>query len=256
LQKQQKIRAEKMPSKGDVTTSHQLLMKAFAEKNIAFNVASSKYFQAYVAHISDMRYKAPSRYYLVQALDVVNKGLDSRIRKLLHSTPFLAGCADSWTHAGKHITAITGGPSDSSLFLSSFELSERETAVAVAPAIHACFLESMGLPANLSSTHESYPNQKVSVFTTDTTNLMPATARELREKFVMFRGMLWLSCFCHCANLFLLDQLKVPCFSDFLAHSRQITATFRNSNNFRKLFLTCALLHFFLMHGVQNCDVY
>jgi hypothetical protein len=216
-------------------------MKFCAEKNIAFNVTSSTYFKAFVAHISQNRYEAPTSYHLVKALDELSRSIDLRVSSLLNKTPFVAGCIDSWTHAGKHVTAITGGPSDCSLYLSSFELSGPETADAIAPAVHQCFLESIGLPVSLSQTDSRYPKFKVSMFTTDTTNLMPATAKELSKKFDMFLGMLWISCFSHCANLLLLDQLKVPCFADLLAHARQITTTFRNSNNFRKLFLSCVL---------------
>jgi hypothetical protein len=241
LQKQSQISKLGMPTKNDLAIARQLFMKFCAEKNVAFNVTSSVYLQAYVAFVSGCRYKAPTTHYLVQALDQIRTVIDAKMRKILHDSSFLAVCADSWTHAGKHVTAVTGGPLSASLFLSSFESNEPETADLVAKEIHKCILESMGLNTGLSNNNEAYPVRKVSVFTTDTTNLMPATARVL-SSMLMCQGLVWVPCFSHCANLLLLDQLEVGCFAELLAHSRQITSLFRNSNNFRKLFLSCVPL--------------
>jgi hypothetical protein len=74
----------------------------------------------------------------------------------------------------------------------------------------------------------------------DTTALMPATARALGTS-KLCKGMQWAPCLAHVANLLLLDQLKVPAIASLLAHAKQIAKVFR-SGNFRKLFLLCAFL--------------
>lgn len=93
---------------------------------------------------------------------------------------------------------------------------------------------------------------KVAVFTFDTTNVMPATARELSEKYPMFRHLIFLKCFSHVGNLFLSDQLSIPSFADLLGHAKQIPTIFR-TGSFRKLFLACVPL---LLHPCANNDAF
>jgi hypothetical protein len=87
----------------------------------------------------------------------------------------------------------------------------------------------------MSQHDPAYPLGNVSVFTTDTTKLVPATGRQLR-KYGMFTGCLWKPCFSHNANMLLLDQLKVTSVAKLLAASKQITTTVR-TGNFQKIFL-------------------
>jgi hypothetical protein len=138
LQKQQQVSKEGMPSKSESAVARQLFMKFCAEKNIAFNATNSCYLQAYAAFVSGCRYKAPTTHCLLQALTV-----DAKTLKLLHDTSLLAVCADKWT--GKHVTAATGGPVTTSLFLSSFESNKPAAAEVVATAIHKCVIDSMGV---------------------------------------------------------------------------------------------------------------
>lgn len=98
----------------------------------------------------------------------------------------------------------------------------------------------MGLPQDLVDGAD-YPASKVSVFTSGTTALMPAKAKEL-SKTPMCTGLLWIPCFSHVANLLFLKFLKIDSFAMVLAHAKRITRVFR-VGNFRKLFLMYASLY-------------
>ena len=87
----------------------------------------------------------------------------------------------------------------------------------------------MGLPQGLDAL---YPTGMISTFTLNTTNVVPATAREL-NKYGAFDCSEWVLCWSHTANLLLLDQLRVTVIAALLAHAKQITLTLR------KLFLLC-----------------
>jgi hypothetical protein len=240
LQKRQdKLRTD-MPTKLQVTDATELLLKALAEKNVPFNFVSSCYFQAYVKKISKQRFSAPSRYYLLKSLDHLCHIITSKLKIVVMKSAFVPFCADSWTKAGRHLTAITGGAPGRSLYLGSYESNESETAEVVSKAVHGTLLETLGFKATLSIADKEYPNHKVSVFTSDTTNLMPATARAMRA-YPLLSGLIWVPCFSHIANLLLLDQLQVTCVAPLLAHCKQITNTFR-VGLFRKLFMMCASL--------------
>jgi hypothetical protein len=79
--------------------------------------------------------------------------------------------------------------------------------------------------------HDSnFPTAKVAVMTSDTTALMPATARALGTS-KLCNGMQWAPCMAHVANLLLLDQLKVPTIASLLAHAKQIARVFRVGNS-------------------------
>jgi hypothetical protein len=57
------------------------------------------------------------------------------------------------------------------------------------------------------SAAEALPVSKVAGVTSDTTNVMPATMREL-GRLPIFKGCIWVTCACHVLNSFLLDQVK------------------------------------------------
>jgi hypothetical protein len=240
--KEQKLEGVNRASKSDHKTSTQLLMKALAEKNVPFNFVTSKYFQGYVAYITGMTYTAPSRWDLVRALEDISDIIAGKVKKLFQKAAYLGICADSWTSTGRHITAVTGGLPGTSIYLDSYENLGTGDAVTCASAIHDCMLVTMGLQQGMTQDDPAYPCGKVSVFTTDTTNLMPATGRQLC-KYGMFTGCLWETCFSHIANLLLLDQLKVTSVAKLLAASKQITSTFR-TGNFRKIFLMYVAANF------------
>jgi hypothetical protein len=193
-----------------------------------------------VKYVSKQRYSAPSRYHLLKSLDQLCNIIASKLRVVIMKSAFVPFCADAWTKAGRHLTAMTGGAPGHSLYLGSYECNESETADVVSREIHGTLLETLGFKRTLSTEDKVYPKHKVSVFTSDTTNLMPATARALRT-YPLFGGLVWIPCFSHIANLLLIDQLQIACIAALLAHSKQITKTFR-AGLFRKLFMMCVSL--------------
>lgn len=217
----------------------ELLMHFCAARDVAPTAVTCKEFSDYVDHVSKGQYKAPSRYLLMVALTDLCARLDAKKTTVLSKYNFIAFNADSWTKAGRHITAMTAGNPGTSFYLSSYEHLGSDTAAASAHAIHQCMLSALGLPLDLAPEDARYPHRKVSVFTSDTTNVMPATNKELR-KLPMFEGCLWIPCFPHVGNLALLDQLKIRSFAKLLSHAKQIVMVFR-AGTFRKIFLTCAL---------------
>jgi hypothetical protein len=235
---QQNVLPVKKATKSDQTVANQLLMKALAQKNIAFSFVESEYFQAYVSYITAGLYKAPSRHHLVAALEDICDVLTTKIRQVLTASPYMSICADSWTKAGRHVTAITAGSPGQSIYMNSYENLGSDTAEVSAMAIHECIMVSLGLKPDMSSSELSFPVGKVAVMTSDTTAVMPATAKRLGE-MDLCKGLVWAPCFSHVANLLLLDQLKVHAIADLLAHAKQIVTTFR-VGNFRKLFIMCA----------------
>lgn len=99
----------------------------------------------------------------------------------------------------------------------------------------------MGLDESLPPEHDAIPRARVAIMTSDTTNVMPATAREL-QKYPLCEGMIWVPCTPHALNLYLVDQLAIPSFKVLLQHAKQIVTVFR-SGAFHKIFLTFARDH-------------
>jgi hypothetical protein len=63
--------------------------------------------------------------------------------------------------------------------------------------------------------------------TSDTTNLMPATAMKLRGEYPLFKNMLWVPCSPHVLSLFLQDQAKsIPSIKHHLSDSKDIYTVF------------------------------
>jgi hypothetical protein len=228
----------------------QLLMKAMAHKNIPFNFVTSSYFKSYVDFVSASVFTAPTRYDLVKALEHICDTIATRVQNQLRRSPYMAICTDSWTSNGRHLTAVTAGNPGCTIYLNSYENLGSDSADAGAGALSDCVMTSLGYKVDMDPASSDFPHGKVAIMTSDTTNVMPATAREL-GKLPLCKGLLWAPCFPHVCNLLLLDQLKVPAIANLLAHSRTITAVFRNGS-FRKLFLMCAA-HF--AHLVSSCDL-
>ena len=212
-------------------------MRFCAARNIAPAALVCTEFADCVSFLSGGRHQNTTRYYLMLALESLCSRIDSKKSKVLFDSSFIGFSADSWTKAGRHVTAMTAGNPGTSFYLSSYENLSSDNAAAGADAIHKCMLAALGLPLHLDSKHTSYPIAKVSVFTSDTTNVMPATNKELR-KYPMFEGCVWVPCFPHVGNLFLIDQLKIPSIANLLSHAKQIALNFR-TGTLRKLFLMC-----------------
>lgn len=120
------------------------------------------------------------------------------------------------------------------------------------PLAAKCMLAALGLPLHLDSKHPSYTISKVSVFASETRYVMPATNKELR-KYPMFEGCVWVTCFPHVGNLFLIDQLKIPSIANLVSRAKWIALNFR-TGTLRKLFLTCVnTVHHAVCHG--NCVI-
>jgi hypothetical protein len=109
-------------------------------------------------------------------------------------------------------------------------------------AIHECIIVSLGLKPDMSSSELSFPVGKVAVMPSDTTAVMPATAKLLGE-VDLCKGLdvvlRYLASVPLSRGQLLLDQLKVFAITDLLAHAKQIVTTFP-VGNFRKLFIICA----------------
>jgi hypothetical protein len=237
MQKQSKLQSKKA-NKASHKLGTQLLMQALAQKNVAFNFVTSPAFQEYVDHVSESKHHAPTRWDLVQALEEICNILTANTQKQMSESLFLAVCADSWSSAGRHLTAVTGGNPGLNIYLNSYENLGSEDAQGAADAIQQCIMTSLGFKVDMDPHDSNFPTAKVAVMTSDLTALMPATARALGTS-KLCKGMQWAPCMAHVANLLLLDQLKVPAIASLLAHAKQIAKVFR-VGNFRKLFLLCA----------------
>lgn len=98
----------------------------------------------------------------------------------------------------------------------------------------------MDLKEDLAPDDERIPRARICIMTSDTTNVMPATARELAEKYPLCESMLWVPCTSHILNLYLVDQLQITSFKLLLQHAKQIVLVLR-SGVFHKMWLKHAL---------------
>jgi hypothetical protein len=212
-------------------------MRAFADKNIAFNFATSTSFQQYVSYISRDKFSALSRSDLVRSLEELCDVITTKVGRLLRESCFISKCADAWTSAGRHVTAITAGNPGLTIYMNSYENLGTDDAVSGAEAVAACILTSLGLGEGCDADSTAFPS-KVAVLTSDTTAMMPAMAQQLQQ-MPLCKGLVWAPCFSHVANLLLQDQLHVPDIAQLLAHAKQIVLTFR-SGGFRKMFILYA----------------
>jgi hypothetical protein len=62
---------------------------------------------------------------------------------------FLAVCADSWSSAGGHLTAITGGNPGLNIYLNGDEILGGEDAQSAADAIQQCLMTSLGFQVDM-----------------------------------------------------------------------------------------------------------
>jgi hypothetical protein len=99
----------------------------------------------------------------------------------LCTSPYISICADSWTKAGCHVTAITAGSPGQAIYMNSYENLGSDTDDVSAKAIHEGIIVSLGLKPDTTSNDQSFPVEKLAVMTSDTTAVMPATAKRLGE---------------------------------------------------------------------------
>jgi hypothetical protein len=219
-----------------------LLMRALAGKNVAFNFATSTSFLQYVPYISRHQFSAPSRWDLFRVL----KELCGVIAMKLAQGASSSSCADAWTSAGCHVTAVTAGNRP-------YDLPEqlREFVVSGAEATAACIVTSPGFKEGCDADSDAYPS-KAAVLTSDTTAMMPAMARQLHV-MPLCKGLVWALCFPHLTNLLLQDQLQVPDIAQLVAHATQIVLKFRSCGSWN-LFIFYDWYYCCLMFCIAKSD--
>jgi hypothetical protein len=224
-----------MPSKESVRTGHDLLMRWCTATATAPNAIAHPLFDAYVLHVSGQRHKAPTRYFLMLALDRPAERIRNHIvQKTLKST-YVGLQLDSWSSGGRHLTALCTSVPGEQFFASAYENWREDTAANSAVAVNACTQQLLGLSPT-GSAAEALPVSKVAGVTSDTTNVMPATVREL-ARLPIFKGCIWVPCACHVLNSFLLDQVKqVEQIKELLVLAKGIVDVFR-VQAFRRIFL-------------------
>jgi hypothetical protein len=92
---QSQLNTRERASKNDVSTAHQLLIKAMAEKNIPFNFVTSRYFKAYVLFISKRQHEAPSHYKLIRMLDFLTGLMDQKLMSMATKSSHISAQFDS-----------------------------------------------------------------------------------------------------------------------------------------------------------------
>jgi hypothetical protein len=143
-----------------------------------------------VDHVSESKHHAPTRWDLVKALDEICDILTAKIQKQMSESLFLAVRADSWSSAGRHLTAVTGGNPGLNIYLNSYQNLGSEDAQGAADAIQHCVMTSK---VDMDPHESNIPTAKVAVMTSDTTALKPATARALGTS-KLWKGMQWAPC--------------------------------------------------------------
>jgi hypothetical protein len=121
-----------------------------------------------------------------------------------------------------------------SIFAGAFDIEGGcGTAVNSANAINCnqLMLASLGLDPSLGARHECIPVGKISNMTSDTTNLMPATAMELKDNYCLFKGIMWTTCFAHSIGLDIIvpnnQPAIVPLIRRLRRHAVQIASIIR-----------------------------
>jgi hypothetical protein len=167
-----------------------------------------------------------------QAAEIISRQLKAR--------PFLSFEEDSSTRHDKHFHSVTAGMQGTSYLAGTFEITRgSESAVNQAHAQHATLLSALGLDATLPADDSSIPFGKVAALTSDTTNVMPATAKEL-SLYPLCHIMFWAPCAAHELGLFLKDKMKIQNIKAFLGKAGRIASIFK-SGAANKLISTCAL---------------
>jgi hypothetical protein len=142
-------------------------------------------------------------------IDTMSQQVAAMIARQLKARPFFSFEEDPWTRHNKRYHAETAGMQCSSCLAGTFEItSGSESAVNQAQALYATLLSALGLDATLPADDPSIPLGKVAAMTSDTTNVMLATAKEL-ALYPLYHNMFWVPCAAHELGLFLKDQMKI-----------------------------------------------
>lgn len=195
------------PTQMQQKSAAELLARAILRGNIPPVFLQCTEFRRYTQVISGGNFSAISRPCFYNILKDLEKDARRLIQSNFTSKPFISVEEDSWSSGNRKFSAITGGGYSHSFFMDCITAAESQDAVTSAQHISQCLLQCLGLDTSLPRDHPSIPAGKVANLTTDTANVMPATARELR-KYKLFTGLTWTPCSCHVLNLFLLNQVE------------------------------------------------
>lgn len=127
-----------MASKAEQKDADNLLAQALAVASVPFNFVSTRYFKAYVAKISQLRYHTPGRKGLLARLDEIYERLQRIIARKLENAAYIAFEMDSWSRANKHLTSLTTGCPGLSAFMACYETDAPDTAWSNAAAAYQC----------------------------------------------------------------------------------------------------------------------
>ena len=134
-------------SKAEHATANEVLARALIMKDVPMNFLSSPDFQAYVHKVSAGRFKAPSRFTIVDCFDALGSRIAAKVRMQLEGSTFISIEEDSWTRRTKHFSAVTTGGPGQSLFVAAYQNTASDNAVNSADAIHRCALSDYAADA-------------------------------------------------------------------------------------------------------------
>lgn len=237
--KQAKIDPGVALSKTVKATGHDLLMRWCAATSTAPNAIEHPTFKAYVAYVSGQQHQAPSRYLLMLALQRLVDRVNTSITHHLKKSAYIGVQMDAWSSAGRHLTALCVSMPGMQFFASAYENWREDTASNSAVAVNACICDMLEVSPTASASRQ-LQRGKVAGVTSDTTAVMPATARELGQ-LPLSEGCIWVPCASHVLNSYLLDQVKlVKTIKQLLALAKGVVDVFR-VQAFRRIFLRHAL---------------
>jgi hypothetical protein len=140
------------------------------------------------------------------SLDQLAKRVQNHIVQKMIKSTYVGLQLDSWSSEGRHLTTLCTSVPGARFFASAYESWRDDTAANSAVAVDACTQQLLAL-SPVGSAAKGLPVSKVAGVMSDTTNVMPATVRELRG-LPLFKGCIWVPCACHVLNSFLSDQVK------------------------------------------------
>jgi hypothetical protein len=155
----------------------------------------------------------------------------------LKKSAYLGVQMDGWSSGGRHLAALWTTVPGEQFFANAYENWREEPAANCAVAVNACLIDLLEVSPGA---RRPLQQGKVAGVTSDTTNVMPATVRELSQ-MPFFEGCIWVPCGCHVMNSHLLDQVKqVKTIKQLLALAQGDVDVFR-IQAFCKIFFRHAL---------------
>jgi len=202
-----------------------LLFRWLTTRNLSYSMVNSREMKDMMGALHP-GYSMASVETLKSILEQQTKIVNAKVRTYLQ-TNLVAGSlsADGWTavngdaYFGLLLHFIDDGGVHQTVLLSALPKTGSQTAIALATRIRE-ILDLWGLTSEYSN---PLTKRKIKWFTSDTTNVMPATVRDL--------GFEWIPCFAHVLNLIVQDALKSsPVIRDILMRCRKICTYFKKSS--------------------------